>query len=530
MFKSLESDDLKKAAEHLRAMRHEHHGDDDLFKWGLVSLVLDTGDFLDKDGYQVAFDELIQDNAISGQGETESFLYERFIKNFFTRQQKSPDTEKFANWKNALDDLKSEVTMSIRLGPPDGKRSFYKHWEAHDRQKLDEVYAHHESIYERFQMAARLSVADVNAAIDDMIDGRHPKVLEKLFKDNVQSALDVPIPELSDAQIRAMVEAIEPNSYEGINTFGNAVQREFAQALQQVGEHFILNASRPRLVSEQIGLIMSEVQNEAARHDLVHAMPAGRFNQFRERTFGVQLTRPEDMPLNRAVEMAKYLPDLAEKDEAQFSQDLQIVDHGIKICIAYDKILERMHKALEDDRDRLVTVSENSTTTEAFAHAPIPEAFEGKLNALRNSQMFLNHQAGNFGSMGRVLGEYQRSVGGMAAVASAIQLPAMDAIRTFNAYQLVRMKAFGKAISVGVFEELGVDQNAVNALATASQEDVAALVEQAHVNMIKKLSDELSGYDGQVQRQKDAAMMIIDQAADEAAGRFEVPEDPPETT
>lgn len=214
------------------------------------------------------------------------------------------------------------------------------------------------------------------------------------------------------------------------------------------------------------------------------------------------------MPFAQIAERAKDLPDLAEEDDAQFGHDLKIIDHAIKICEAYGDILSRAKTAFEADRERLVQIDEASSIAGGLAKSAIPEMYETRLTEMAVSIQFLNNQAGRFGQIGRTIGHTRNQLGRMATISTTVQTPALDAIQTFNLYQLRRLSAFGRSVNDNVLEQLRLNKQTLVEISAFAPDRTAEALEKAQGSLNQTFNALSSLFREDMKEQQDKAREI----------------------
>lgn len=459
----------------------------------------------------------IDDYELKKRYETDRDLYDEFLVRYL--RMKKPEQfdspQAYDAWNVAMEghvayNCSNSISVRYKIEFGSYRQFDEKSWEY--RKNKRKLYAQHRLVAARMEKSNQTTIERVFQGIERMKNGHPPQKTAAPQKYLMAVApLEIKIPAMDNDAVTTRVAAIKANSYDDITGFGRDLQSEVAKALTDISDYFIQHSARPAQTLDRVEQIM-QANNEINPSALLPAMPRSAFNRAAGRIFGVRLVKPEDMPFAQIVEMARDLPQRADEDDKFFSQDLKIVDHAIKICTAYADVIARSAEAFEADRDRLVPETDDSKPLAAeLGTSFIPEMFDQRVTELKVSAQFLTQQAARFGNIGRTIGHTRNQLGRMAALSHTVQIPAIDAIQSFNLYQLRRLSAFGRKVDQSVLDQLKLNEQATAEITGSSENLVLGSLDSAQAKLNETFAA-LSGLlTGDMSAQKDLAREINDE-------------------
>lgn len=329
---------------------------------------------------------------------------------------------------------------------------------------------------------------------------------------DVEAPTDIVVPDIDKEAIQKAAAEIPALEYKEISGFGVDVETEAGRAMTQLASYFLYNATRAAHTHECIEAAQDEIAN-ANLDVIIRDDPNGWWERTTSR---VRLVQPKDMPMMRLVEQFSSLPDLAEMDSEAYATDLDIVDQAIKVCGGYHTLLTEHRDALKEQKERLLTSDRDDLPTE-IATAGIPEVIEQRINSLSVTAQHMVAQASNFGSIGQVVSANRSRLGRIAGMPATLQMPAMDAIRKFNLYQMRRMQLLGKTVDDTIKRQLNINEDILpSAIEDASPDATKKALSSMFDAIGKDLISFQQGLEGDSDKQKKIAQEIKDKAIEMA--------------
>lgn len=372
----------------------------------------------------------------------------------------------------------------------------------------EDVYIQHQHICKLFAYFQSVEMQNVY----DYIAGIRKDKSKSIALREVEKPTDVQVPGLDKDAVQKAASEIPPLEYKQISGFGVDIETGAGRAMAQLASYFLYNATRAAHTHECLEAAQDEIQN--ANLDLiVRDDPA---NWWDRKTTRIRLVDPHDMPMMRLVEQFAKLPDLVELDSQAYAVDLDIADHAIKVCGGYYDVLKAYKEALEGEKDRLVTTTRTDLPTE-IATAGIPQQIEQRINSLELTAQHMVQQAENFGSLAQVIATNRSRLGRIAGMPSAVQIPAMDAIRKFNLYQMRRMQLLGGKVDDAVRNQLNVNGDVFESdILDASPQATRRALSDVFDSIRLDLANFQRGLSKDGERQKEIAREIKEQSIETA--------------
>ncbi len=498
----------------LNWLLEEHPSDDEMLRWTYALMTTDNAAAL------FLSDPTVDEHRMGKVFDNLSLL----SKNF--GNVPIDEMKEFYYHATAINDLCKDIVNIADAEFDEQGSNQYRKWAEKYRQHVSGNNFHYagiignqypsEEIYKQHQYIVRLVHKYDSTSADNVLS--FIKSVNKQSRDMVSSPQSIEIPDLTEEKIREKALSIPARQFRDIAGFGLDVEENMGRAMSQLGTYFIYNANSAVHTNECIEASLEDIQS-ASKELIIRDDPDGWW----ERNFTrVRIVEPKDMPMMRLIEKFSKLPDLVRMDSENFADDLEIADHAIKLCGAFYKVLEAHRVMLEEQKERLVHSEDLDLPTD-IATASIPEVIDERIYSLRLSAQFMTHQAANFGSIAKVIASERNRLGRIASMSATVQIPAMNAIRQFNMYQLRRMDLLGKKVTKKVQEQLEMDDHIMPAqIENASPAQTRLALENVFGDITKDLQSFHLGLENDRQKQIIIGQKIKDDSVNVVSNALEL--------
>lgn len=379
-----------------------------------------------------------------------------------------------------------------------------------NRNSLEKEYSLHQNVSVFLPKYKKVNIDEVLSFME--LPNSKPKALSVTSNFDM-AALDIPVPEYDTETINKTATDMAPNSRDDISAFGNDLAIEASHITSQLARYFTMQAAKPNYTVALVNEIIAEARNNDAVTDLLKEDP----NWFARTFTKPQLLPADQMPMANLVNKAMTLPEMAEKDNEAFGHDLKIVDHALNVLSEYYRGIEAHYDALKKQQERLSVVeSDRGDIMDAIVSATTPERVEKQLQSLQNNMMFIRTNAQTFADIGDLTSNLRTQLSGMSNIATAVQSPAMNAIHQFNAYQVRRLKQFGRAIDDTVLKEFNINASEMTTIDQSTPQNAQQAIMEQLQKMVGNLETVPSTLLSTVEERKKVAEGIQDDIIEHA--------------
>ncbi len=325
-------------------------------------------------------------------------------------------------------------------------------------------YAEFQNIYLLFKIIENTQWQTVEAAMQD----KKPVADLPAFAE--ADPLSFNLPEHDQATVIDQAKKLAAKDYGGLSSFGLAQELDAVNAITTISDYLTRRAVRPGQTLEQIDAIMDNAA--VLRNTQFVQEDPGRLARMFGASSKIRMTDIAETPFKPLLDLANGLPVKAGADKERYDRDIAVLTRGKEIAAAYYTLFGDMYDALKAEQPRLTAEAD-------MFSSGVANVIETRLGALQDARQGMMLHALSFDRLAATIGITMGRLGAMAATASKIHTPIINAMTVYQLYALRRMNAFGQAVDAQVLKSVNLTQDALTDIASATPDKAKTNIGQA---------------------------------------------------